>query len=266
MFGLDKTLILDKNQQPIAVQIPIAEFKQIEEILNFGLKNFNFNKKRLIDYAYGCCQPVPTSFADLGGIWNVDGAYTLYTLHKYGAKSAFLVDTNFTDTFHKKSRSEDSLKLIQGNFGEKSVAEQIGKVDAIFLFDVLLHQVKPDWNEILEIYSKHTNYFLVYNQQWIGSENTVRLIDLGRDEYLKNTPHTEESPNCKAVFEKMNEIHPQHKRIWRDIHNVWQWGITDRDLLRHMENLGFKMQWYKNFGRFASLPNFENHAFVFQKI
>lgn len=226
----------------------------------------NLNKKQLIDYVYSYCHPVPASFADLGGIWNVDGEYTFYTLRKYGAESAFIVDTDFTDAALKKSRSKDNLKLIQGNFGEESVAEQIGKVDAIFLFDVLLHQVKPDWNEILENYSKRTNYFLVLNQQWTGSENTVRLIDLGRDEYFRNVPHTEEHPTYKALFDKMNEEHPQHKRIWRDIHNVWQWGITDKDLFRNMENLGYKMQWYKNCGRFGSLPNFENHSFVFQKI
>jgi len=228
--------------------------------------NFNLNKKELIDYTFGYCKPVPTSFADLGGIWNVDGAYTFYTLRKYGAKYAFLVDVYFTDASLKKSRFKSNLKLIQGNFTEESVAEQIGKVDAIFLFDVLLHQVKPDWNEILEKYSKRTNYFVVYNPQWTGSENTVRLLDLGQDEYFRNVPHTKEHPSYKVLFDKMNEkIHPQHQRIWRDFYQVWQWGITDRDLLSNMENLGYKIQWYKNCGRFESLPNFENHAFVFQK-
>ncbi|MDJ0577625.1 MAG: hypothetical protein QNJ65_21005 [Xenococcaceae cyanobacterium MO_234.B1] len=38
MLKINKNLVVDENQQPIAVQIPIAEFKQIEEILeNFGL-------------------------------------------------------------------------------------------------------------------------------------------------------------------------------------------------------------------------------------
>ncbi len=38
MLKINKNLVLDENQQPIAVQIPIAEFQQIEEILeNFGL-------------------------------------------------------------------------------------------------------------------------------------------------------------------------------------------------------------------------------------
>ncbi len=227
--------------------------------------NFNLDKKELIDYTYGLCRPVPASFADLGGVWAVDGFYTFYTLGKYGVKCAFLVDTDFTDAVLKKARSKGSLRLIRGNFGEESVAEQIGRVDATFLFDALLHQVKPDWNEIVENYSKRTNFFVVYNPQWTGSENTVRLLDLGRDEYFKNVPHDEEHPTYKALFSKMYEIHPQHKRIWRDIHNVWQWGITDRDLLRTMENLGYKMQYFKNCGRFGSLPNFENHAFVFQK-
>ena len=38
MLELHKNLVLNEHQQPIAVQIPIAEFEQIEEILeNYGL-------------------------------------------------------------------------------------------------------------------------------------------------------------------------------------------------------------------------------------
>ncbi|GAB4366573.1 MAG: hypothetical protein Kow00121_04100 [Elainellaceae cyanobacterium] len=38
MLNLHKLYVLDENQQPVAVQIPIAEFEQIEEILeNYGL-------------------------------------------------------------------------------------------------------------------------------------------------------------------------------------------------------------------------------------
>jgi hypothetical protein len=38
MLELHKQYILDRNQQPIAVQIPVTEFEQIEEILeNYGL-------------------------------------------------------------------------------------------------------------------------------------------------------------------------------------------------------------------------------------
>ena len=38
MLEINKNYLLDRNQKPIAVQIPIAEFEKIEEILeNYGL-------------------------------------------------------------------------------------------------------------------------------------------------------------------------------------------------------------------------------------
>ena len=38
MLQINKNYVLDQNQKPIAVQIPITEFEQIEEILeNYGL-------------------------------------------------------------------------------------------------------------------------------------------------------------------------------------------------------------------------------------
>jgi rubrerythrin len=38
MLELSKKIVLDENQNPIAVQIPIAEFERIEEIIeNYGL-------------------------------------------------------------------------------------------------------------------------------------------------------------------------------------------------------------------------------------
>jgi hypothetical protein len=38
MLEINKNYVLDKNQNPIAVQIPIAEFEKIEEILeDYGL-------------------------------------------------------------------------------------------------------------------------------------------------------------------------------------------------------------------------------------
>ena len=38
MLEINKNYVLDKDQKPIAVQIPIAEFEKIEEILeDYGL-------------------------------------------------------------------------------------------------------------------------------------------------------------------------------------------------------------------------------------
>jgi len=38
MLTIHKNLVLDENQQPVAVQIPIAEFERLEELIeNYGL-------------------------------------------------------------------------------------------------------------------------------------------------------------------------------------------------------------------------------------
>lgn len=38
MIGIHKNIVLDENQNPIAVQIPIKEFERLEEIIeNYGL-------------------------------------------------------------------------------------------------------------------------------------------------------------------------------------------------------------------------------------
>jgi hypothetical protein len=225
----------------------------------------NPQKIALIDFAFRNINPMAKSFADLGGVWNVDGGYTFYTLDSYEISYAFLVDCEITPKTNNDARKYDNLTLIENNFADEVVAKKLGYVDVIFLFDVLLHQVDPNWEEILEQYSQVTNCFAVFNPQWIISEETVRLLDFGVDEYFKNVPHTGETSEYNALFEHMYDVHPIYKKIWRDIPDVWQWGITDRDLSQKMESLGFVSRHYKNYGKFASLKNFENHAFLFQK-
>lgn len=223
----------------------------------------NKDKRAIIDFAFQ--RFGLTSFADLGGVWNVAGGYTFYTLEKFSIKKAFLVDTDFTDEVRKRASAYPSLQLIHGNFGNPETIADIGSVDAVMFFDTLLHQVNPDWDKILELYASNAKHFLVFNQQFIASEHTVRLFDLGEEGYFRNVPHARNEAPYDTLFQNMYEVHPQHKRIYRDIHNVWQWGITDDDLITRMKSLGFTMQFYKNAGRFGNLENFENHAFVFSR-
>lgn len=188
---------------------------------------------------------------------------------KHKIETAFLVDITFKESVIEKNRKYPGLKIIQGNFGDEEVARLISSTDAIILFDVLLHQVNPNWDEILEMYASRTRCFLIFNPQFIASKSTVRLLDLGEEEYFRNIPHTKDEETYKAVFEKMYEIHPrpqyQRQRIYRDIHDIWQWGIVDDDLITRMKNLGFTLQYFKNYGMFSHLTNFENHAFAFSR-
>lgn len=134
-------------------------------------------KINLIDRAFTSCRI--ESFADLGAVWGVEGAYTFRALDKYPVKEAVLVDGRITPTVAARANSYPQLRVIEGNFGDQEIADKVGNVDALFLFDVLLHQVSPDWDTILDMYAKNVRCLLIYNQQWIGSTTTVRLLDLG---------------------------------------------------------------------------------------
>lgn len=59
MLEINKNYVLDKDRQPIAVQIPIAEFEKIEEILeDYGLAQLmdeveedeTLNKEEALEY------------------------------------------------------------------------------------------------------------------------------------------------------------------------------------------------------------------------
>ena len=118
------------------------------------------DKTDLIDRA--CKDFGVESFADLGAVWGVAGGYTFYTLEKYHIEKAFLVDTGITDEVREKKKEFPQLSLIEANFGSPEVSQKIATVGAIIMFDVLLHQVAPDWDEVIRNYSKNTDHFVIY--------------------------------------------------------------------------------------------------------
>lgn len=85
----------------------------------------------------------------------------------------------------ERAKKFNNLQLIKGAFNDKEIIKELGNVDAAIMYDILLHQVSPNWDEILEMYSKQISTLIIYNQNWIG-DNTVRFIDLGLDKYLKD--------------------------------------------------------------------------------
>lgn len=223
----------------------------------------NKDKIDLIDHAFSSLSI--ESFADLGAVWRVEGAYTFHTLGKYRVRDAALVDLNVTTTVRDRAKSYPQLRLVSGNFGDQDIVDKVGEVDAVFLFDVLLHQVSPDWDVILEMYSKKANVFVIYNQQWTGSAETVRLLDLGETEYFRNVPHDRRVEEYSDLYRKLNDKHPELDRSWRDFPGIWQWGITDSDLESKVAQLGFELVHRKECGRFGRLRNFQNRAFIFSR-
>ncbi len=201
------------------------------------------------------------SFADLGGVWAVEAGYTFHALNRFRIARALLVDTGLTDAVRSHAGDYPELELVEQNFGDPKTIERIGSVDAVFMFDVLLHQVDPDWDDVLRMYAKATNAFLIVNPQYVGT-STVRLIDLGREEYLRIVPSM---PQHEEVFDKPNEIDPRYGRRWRDIHEIWQWGIVDADLDRVLAEEGFTPVFDRNAGSWFGLERFENRAVLYAR-
>jgi hypothetical protein len=240
-------------------------FKLIRHLPNL-LQGYNIyvNKEKfaLIDEAFGKILANSESFADLGGVWKVNAAYTRYVLKKYAIKRAYLIDTNYTARVMKKIAGYKNLDTIEGDFTSDEVIKKIAGVDVIFLFDVLLHQVNPDWDQVLEKYARITKSFIIYNQQLIDVKKSMRLTNLPLEKYTQLVPARRDT-FYETIYAKDQQIHPQYKKPWKDIHNIWQWGITDDDLREKMTALGYEQVYYKNYGRFADLKTFEDHAFVF---
>jgi hypothetical protein len=241
--------------------------KGIKNIPNLA-NGFNIyvsrDKLQLIRQAFNLIQPTPISFADLGGVWKVNAAYTIYTLQKYDIQKAFIVDTQYNKRTNKKLEKYDNLTKITGNFGDDLVIEKIRQVDIVYFFDVLLHQVNPDWNEVLKKYSKLSNNFIIYNQQLANNEKTIRLTDLPLEKYKEFAPQRKDGL-YNYIYTHRDEINQEHNRPWIDIHNIWQWGIAGIDLENIMNNLGYEKIFFKNFGQFSNSKYFEDYAYIFAK-
>lgn len=203
-----------------------------------------------------------SSFADLGGVWVVEGGYTFYVLETYQPSRAVLVDEQPTAEVIRRAKSFPGLTLLSRNFGEEQTPASLGRVDAILLFDVLLHQVDPDWDGILRMYAPVADCFIIANPQYVAGPATTRLLELGREQYLELVPP---QPEYDDVFDRLDEYLPDRGRHYRDIHNIWQWGIVGPDLVATMNDLGFDLVYFENAGQWQAQPAFEHHAFVFER-
>ena len=241
-----------------------ARIQDLDSDLKYSYHpNFQIFKKDVLDYAFKRLRI--NVVAELGCVWNVDCAYGLYILEKYKPRRIFMVDTDWTDSAMQTCSAHKEITIIDDNFGKSELPEKIGFVDTVILFDVLLHQVAPDWNRVLQMYAPFTKSFLIVEPIFIGAPISIRLLDLGKEGYFRNVPHDPSRPLYKALFEKMYEIYPEHNRIWRDIHNVWQWGITQRDLVQTLDNIGFELDYLNNAGQYGDLTNFVYKSFMFIK-
>jgi hypothetical protein len=170
------------------------------------------------------------------------------------------VDEDFTPTVTDRVAGGGAVELIAGNFGDPAVAARVGTVDVVLLFDVLLHQVRPDWDEVLDLYAPRTRCFVIVQPTYAGSGPAVRLLDLGVEGYLACVPDV---PIHHEALAQLDELNDRRGRPWRDVHDIWQWGITDGALRAKLDALGFDAAHHEVRGRWRGLAGFEDAAYVF---
>lgn len=226
----------------------------------------DLSKQKLIDYAFTQITPAPQSFADVGAVWGVDAAYTFYILDNYKTNNSNIVDHAITPEVVERANLYPKLRLHCGAMGDKKIVDDIGDVDAVLLFDVLLHQVDPDWDAILDLYAPKCKHMLIFNPQYNVGNKTIRLLDLGLAEYFDVIPHEAEEVNYRELLAEPDAIHPTLGSPWRDVHHLWQWGIIDLDLIRKMSSLGFSLVYSIDDGSFGECKRFQRRGFVFSKL
>jgi hypothetical protein len=250
------------------VRIDIRRLRKFVHNLPSVFRGYNIyvdtEKLRLMDFVLGTLFPSAHSLADLGGVWKVNGAYALYATKKFRLERGVLVDTDISPEVMKLKSTGIPLQVIKGDFTQEAVMRELGAVDVVLFFDVLLHQSNPSWSEVLTAYAKQATCIVIYNQQYIQSEHSIRLTSLPFEEYCRIAPRGR-TEVYRHIYAHADEIHPSYGKPWRDIHNIFQWGITDADLRAHMKDLGYHELSYRNYGQFSDLPAFENHSFVFKR-
>jgi len=189
----------------------------------------------------------PKSILDVGGCWGVHGGYAFHALRDRTVERAVIADGDITALTRQRAQGESRVGIQEGPLGDAGFVSALPASDAAIMFDVLLHQVSPDWDEFLALYSRKVSHFIIWNQDWIGSEQTVRFVEHGLDWYLKNVG----DPDRERVvrwFERHDEISERFGRPWRDVHVHWQWGIVSRNLVEVMRDLGFVLDHFNNWG------------------
>ena len=203
------------------------------------------------------------SFADLGACWGVNAGYSIGLLDSFPIDLGFVVDQTVTSLSRERGKKFPQLQFVTGLLGDTDVISNIPSLDALLMYDILLHQVAPNWDDFLTRWSKKARVLVIYNQMWAQTEKTIRFIERGVEWYKKNVYHTN-SQTIDEWFRTLDETDPATRRKRRNLHQFWQFGITTNDLTNHLQKLGYRLDFFKSYGPFVpTYPWIQNEGFIF---
>ncbi len=215
-------------------------------------------KLRTIDAAFALSQV--TSVADLGGVWAVEAGYSFFALEHHGPERAVLVDDDITPAVRERAAAFARLELLEQNFGLERTPGDVGPVRR---HPALRRAPAPGQAGLGRDPAalRPARAGLRDRQPHVGQRAGDRpLLDLGEERYREAVPPQD---NLDGLYGRLDEVNERRGRLWRDVHDVWQWGITDADLQATMAELGFTLAWAERKGRWNGLLDFEERAYVF---
>ncbi|MDL2307437.1 class I SAM-dependent methyltransferase [Desulfovibrio sp. OttesenSCG-928-C06] len=204
------------------------------------------------------------SIVDVGGCFGVHGGYTFHAL-KNGVERAMILDGEITPDTVEQARRYPNLTLKTMDLGNRDEIAALPSFDAAIIYDVLLHQVDPDWDEFLALYAAKVDTLIIYNQDFVGDE-TFRFVDRGLDWYLEQEfAKFYGKESITNWFARHDQIHPQMGKKNRDIHGFWQWGIAYADIIRVAHEQGFRLDYFINEGSRFFGDTIDCHAYMFHR-
>lgn len=204
----------------------------------------------------------PSSLCDIGGVWGVDGGYGVYAKTVLGIEEVRIIDSHWTDTA-KQFCNDSGIKIVDSFIDSYLHEDRLGNIDCVCLFHFLLHQVSPDWREILRKLSSSVKIVLINNPQWIHGKAGFRLTELPSKEYFSLVPHSENEQNYQDLYTAPLDIDAFHKKPRRDLHHFWQWAITNNDLITWMNSLNYDLRYIRPSTVWSHNNHFQDYGFIF---
>ncbi|MYC11901.1 MAG: hypothetical protein F4X59_17495 [Holophagales bacterium] len=218
------------------------------------------------------------SFADLGACWGVHGAYADHAVQLCGdrLKRAVIVDGVVTSL--TRDRADARVEIVPALLGSEEALAAVGEVDALIMFDILVHQVDPDWDVFLRSWLRRTDVLVLWNHHWLAEPRSFRLIDRGFDWYAKNaygfgsplddSGDAHEDPMSLSALRCWFDRHGERDewgRLERDAHHYWQWGITLEDLRALLRQERFEEIHFERHPFSSKLPQIVCDGMVFRR-
>ena len=180
------------------------------------------------------------SFADVGGMWNIDGEMA-FRAEEAGAGPVALVDAMpATPEFEAERRRRNSqVAFHRGDLHDRAFVEGIGSFEVVWCTGVLYHSPNPV--QLLTHLRAMTEKTLVFGTQIIpeipGVENACVFypgLSAGARDALA-WPHADAAKGMVGIGTPFD---PKPENLYAN----WWWGVTPSALRGMLEATGFKLE------------------------